>query len=71
MNRRQVLTGFAAAGVAAAVAAPQRASAQLSDPFPTMIRLPDGWLPEGIAIGVPPLAYFGSRPTARSTRPTW
>jgi sugar lactone lactonase YvrE len=61
MNRRQVLTGFGAAGVAAALSIPDRASADARDTFPTTIRLPDGWLPEGITIGVAPFAYFGSR----------
>lgn len=61
MNRRQVLTGFGAAGVAAALSIPDRASADALDTFPTTIRLPDGWLPEGIAIGLAPFAYFGSR----------
>ena len=31
------------------------------DLFPTEIALPDGFLPEGIAIGVLPYAFFGSR----------
>jgi sugar lactone lactonase YvrE len=31
------------------------------DVFPTEIALPDGFLPEGIAIGVLPFAFFGSR----------
>ena len=31
------------------------------DLFPTEIALPNGWLPEGIAIGVLPFAFFGSR----------
>lgn len=61
MKRRQVLTGFAAMGVAAAVATPESASAHGGDLFPTTLRLPDGWLPEGIAIGGLPFAYFGSR----------
>jgi sugar lactone lactonase YvrE len=29
--------------------------------FPTSFPLPDGWQPEGIAIGPGPVAYFGSR----------
>jgi sugar lactone lactonase YvrE len=61
MNRRQVLTGLGAAGVAAALSISDRASAQARDTFPTTIQLPDGWLPEGIAIGDAPFAYFGSR----------
>lgn len=36
-------------------------SAGRSGRFPTVIQLPDNWLPEGIAIGGRPVAYFGSR----------
>jgi sugar lactone lactonase YvrE len=63
MNRRQALTGFAVTAAATVLATPRRASAQEDDqpPFPTIIRLPDNWLPEGIAIGTLPFAYFGSR----------
>jgi sugar lactone lactonase YvrE len=61
MNRRQVLAGLGAAGVAAALSISDRASAQALDTFPTTIQLPDGWLPEGITIGAAPFAYFGSR----------
>ena len=32
-----------------------------SEVFPTSLPLPDGFQPEGIAIGVRPIAYFGSR----------
>jgi sugar lactone lactonase YvrE len=60
MNRRQVLTGLGAAGVAAALSTPDRASAEPRDTFPTTIELPEGWQPEGIAIGGAPFAYFGS-----------
>jgi sugar lactone lactonase YvrE len=60
MNRRQALTGFAAAAAATVLVAPARANAG-SGPFPTVIPLPDNWLPEGIAIGAAPFAYFGSR----------
>jgi sugar lactone lactonase YvrE len=31
--------------------------------FPTTLALPDGWQPEGIAIGPGPYGYFGSRAT--------
>jgi len=64
MNRRQVLTGFAAATAAATVlTTPERARAHTSAAqFPTVIPLPDNWLPEGITISpYLPLAYFGSR----------
>ena len=61
MNRRQALTGFAAAAVVTAVGVPTRADAATF--FPTTIDLPLGWQPEGIAIGVLPYAFFGSRAT--------
>jgi sugar lactone lactonase YvrE len=64
LNRRQALSGFAATAAAGALFASSRVAA--SSParagvFPTIIQLPDGWLPEGIAIGRLPFAYFGSR----------
>jgi hypothetical protein len=37
------------------------------DLFPTEIALPNGWLPEGIAIGVLPFASSAHAPTATST----
>ena len=64
LNRRQVLTGFAATATAAALVGPSAATASSrarADLFPTIIQLPDNWLPEGIAIGALPFAYFGSR----------
>lgn len=61
MNRRQALTGLAAAAAASVLVTSERASAHDFDPFPTLIPLPDNWLPEGIAIGAHPVAYFGSR----------
>src|SRR5918998_4821109 len=60
MNRRQALTGLAAAAAAGILVNPERATAH-ADFFPTLIPLPDNWLPEGIAIGFLPFAYFGSR----------
>ncbi|MGI5148076.1 SMP-30/gluconolactonase/LRE family protein [Plantactinospora sp. CA-294935] len=71
MIRRNVLTGFAALGIAAAVGTPEKASAHSPSAqspgghprkrFPDTFDLPDGWMPEGIAIGALPYAYFGSR----------
>ncbi|MFY1672765.1 SMP-30/gluconolactonase/LRE family protein [Plantactinospora sp. WMMB334] len=62
MIRRNVLTGLAALGVAAAVGTPEKAGAHPSrKPFPSTLDLPDGWMPEGITIGALPFAYFGSR----------
>jgi sugar lactone lactonase YvrE len=64
LNRRQALTGFAATATTAALIGSSTATA--TSPagavlFPTTIDLPDNWLPEGIAIGLLPFAYFGSR----------
>jgi sugar lactone lactonase YvrE len=68
LNRRQALTGFAAAAAAGvltgsgtAIASSDPDASDLSSSFPTVIQLPDNWLPEGIAIGRGPVAYFGSR----------
>ena len=61
MNRRQALTGLAAAAAATILINPETANAHGKDLFPTLIPLPDNWLPEGIAIGQRPFAYFGSR----------
>lgn len=36
-------------------------SSAKADEFPTVIRLPDGWLPEGIAVGFGNTLYSGSR----------
>ncbi|MDU0290882.1 superoxide dismutase [Saccharothrix longispora] len=46
-------------GVSLVTAAP--ATAAPAHAFPTEFPLPDGFLPEGIAIGDAPTAYFGSR----------
>ena len=62
LNRRQALTGFAATAAVTALAGASSATASSrSGRFPTVIPLPDNWLPEGIAIGDEPIAYFGSR----------
>src|SRR5215475_4872138 len=53
------VAGPAPAGTPAASAQPGDLPAR----FPTVIRLPDGWRPEGIAIGPGPVAYFGSLAT--------
>jgi sugar lactone lactonase YvrE len=44
------------------------ASAHGTDLFPTTIALPNGFQPEGIAIGRLPFAYFGSRATGEIYR---
>ncbi|NUT91894.1 MAG: superoxide dismutase [Saccharothrix sp.] len=56
MRRRSVLAAAVALG--ASVLVPATAAAT---PFPTRFPLPDGFMPEGIAIGAWPTAYFGSR----------
>jgi hypothetical protein len=56
MRRRDVLA--VAVGLGAAAVLPGTAKA---GPFPTEFPLPDGFMPEGIAIGAWPTAYFGSR----------
>jgi sugar lactone lactonase YvrE len=73
VSRRTIFRGAAALGLTAmvGVSTPEAASARGASragaggrkgaSFPTTINLPDGWLPEGIAIGAQPFAYFGSR----------
>jgi sugar lactone lactonase YvrE len=61
INRRQALTGLAAAAVGTVLATPTGAQAHGGeDLFPTLIPLPDNFNPEGVAIGELPFAYFGS-----------
>lgn len=67
ISRRQALTGLAAAAAATVLATPERAGAH-GRTLPTIIPLPDNWLPEGIAIGRQPFAYFGSRADGRIYR---
>ncbi|ONI77811.1 superoxide dismutase [Actinosynnema sp. ALI-1.44] len=56
MRRRVVLAAAAALGVSAVAQGTAEATA-----FPARFPLPDGFMPEGIAIGAWPTAYFGSR----------
>ncbi|NGN62376.1 superoxide dismutase [Streptomyces sp. A7024] len=56
ITRRRLLAASAAAAAGVAVSAP----AARAGAAPTTIRLPDGFRPEGIAIGPGPYAYFGS-----------
>ncbi|MGH3348326.1 MAG: superoxide dismutase, partial [Nocardioides sp.] len=59
---RTVRTGaVVAVAVVAATLAPGSAAAPPEKPFPARFDLPDGFLPEGIAIGPGPTAWFGSR----------
>jgi len=67
MTRRHARTfaaavlGFAAAAVLVTPAAAATTSGTHNNRFPTEFALPTGFLPEGIAIGDRPFAYFGSR----------
>jgi sugar lactone lactonase YvrE len=62
-SRRAVLGGAALATLALATGAgsAHAASATATSAWPTEFRLPNGFLPEGIAIGSKPYAYMGSR----------
>ncbi|GES19468.1 hypothetical protein Aple_023640 [Acrocarpospora pleiomorpha] len=62
MKLAVVLAGFLTVLVAAPAAAAQAVSAS-TPAFPTEVALPDGFQPEGIAIGSHAAAYFGSRAT--------
>jgi sugar lactone lactonase YvrE len=59
VSRRTLALVTAAALAVVAGAAPAEAAHRT--PAPTTIQLPDGFQPEGIAIGKLPYAYFGSR----------
>src|SRR4051794_25881373 len=50
-----------AASAAGLTAAPAHQASAGGADLPTTFPLPDGWQPEGIAIGPGPTAYFGSR----------
>ncbi|MEU9868846.1 superoxide dismutase [Actinomadura sp. NPDC048021] len=59
--RRRTISAVLVFGLAAATSAPARAAdAGGGTVYPTTIRLPDGFQPEGIAIGPGPVAYVGS-----------
>jgi len=51
--------------VAAAVLFEGRSSAVQAKSFPSIINLPNGWLPEGVAVGRGPVIYAGSRRDGR------
>jgi sugar lactone lactonase YvrE len=59
MTRRLGVLAVLAVGVTLAGAAP--VAAESGHAFPTEFALPNGFMPEGIAIGDGPTAYFGSR----------
>ncbi len=59
MHLRTIVVAVASV-LAAALLAPPPASAH-THTFPDRIELPDGFMPEGIAVGPGPTAWFGSR----------
>ncbi|MEQ4206420.1 superoxide dismutase [Actinopolymorpha sp. B9G3] len=66
MHRRSFLSTAALGGLLGLAGVPTTAQASVhhgggSNGFPTTFPLPDGFQPEGIAIGPGPVAYFGSR----------
>jgi sugar lactone lactonase YvrE len=65
MKSRSFLRLMLAAMTGLALVAPLTAAAEAklhsSPAYPDRIELPDGFLPEGIAVGPGPFAYFGSR----------
>jgi sugar lactone lactonase YvrE len=62
MRRIHLLVALAGLALALPLAATS------ANPFPDRIDLPNGWQPEGIAIGNGPTAYVGSIPTGRVWR---
>ncbi|MEU0909949.1 SMP-30/gluconolactonase/LRE family protein [Streptomyces althioticus] len=60
-SRRALLGGAAVAACSAWAAADPAHAGGRRPSWPTEFPLPDGWLPEGIAIGRAPYAYMGSR----------
>jgi sugar lactone lactonase YvrE len=56
-----IVTAPASASSAEVTPRPGQVAADGLNLFPTEIALPDGFLPEGIAIGLLPFAFFGSR----------
>jgi sugar lactone lactonase YvrE len=68
MFRRRTLLAASLAVPAATVFSRTAAAADHAPVFPTELALPPGFLPEGIAIGPGPVAYFGSRADGRIFR---
>ncbi|MDT0571972.1 superoxide dismutase [Streptomyces sp. DSM 3412] len=60
LARRQVLGAGAALSAVALLGGTAQAADRGTRTWPTRFPLPDGWEPEGIAIGFAPYAYFGS-----------
>jgi sugar lactone lactonase YvrE len=60
MRRTLRVLAVATAATLGLTLAPAAPAAAKTDRFPSIINLPDGFRPEGIAIGAAPFAYFGS-----------
>ncbi|GAB2978604.1 hypothetical protein GCM10023080_049780 [Streptomyces pseudoechinosporeus] len=60
LARRQLLGAGIALGATALVSGTAQASPGTGRSWPAQFPLPDGWGPEGVAIGFGPYAYFGS-----------
>ena len=58
---RLILAALTGLALVAPLTATAEAKSRHGQAFPDRIDLPDGFLPEGIAIGPGPIAYFGSR----------
>ena len=61
MLRTALIGAVASVGLTALAPAAAAPDTTTSEPFPDRIELPNGFLPEGIAIGAGPSAWFGSR----------
>ena len=61
MLRTALIGAVASIGLAALAPAAAAPDTTTEEPFPDRIELPNGFLPEGIAIGAGPSAWFGSR----------
>jgi sugar lactone lactonase YvrE len=67
-RRRTLLTAAVALPAALATTSALGGTAAAADVFPTELPLPNGFQPEGIAIGPGPFAYFGSLADGRIFR---
>jgi sugar lactone lactonase YvrE len=61
MLRTALIGAVTSVGLTALAPAAAAPDATPVEPFPDRIELPNGFLPEGIAIGAEPFAWFGSR----------
>src|SRR5262245_24519274 len=61
MLRTALIGAVASIGLTALAPAAAAPDATTAEPFQDRIELPNGFLPEGIAIGAGPSAWFGSR----------